>query len=115
MPRILVFSVIHVLYYVAQIPQDGWWILLAVPEYVPPFTLVPRFILSLRALYVRDLQGRHRSDVDTAFGLTSTAIQATSISTIIFAYDGQNEGLEQGDEMEMREMEGEIPSTDSSA
>lgn len=60
------------------IPISGWWTLLGVVQYVPGFTLVPRFILSLRKLYARDLGG------DTAFGLTS----ASSRGTIMFRDEG---------------------------
>lgn len=77
-------------------------------QYIPPFILVPRFILSLRKLYARDLQGRHGNDLDTAFGLTSAAGHSVTTSTIMFADRGPNEGEEDGGiQMEEREICGE--------
>ena len=69
--------------------------------FVPAFTLTPRLLLSLRKLYARDLQGRCGSDIDTAFGFTSTSGYGTSESGIVFAEGVQNEGEGQGEKMEM--------------
>ena len=91
---------------IGKLPTNGWWqIFLPTIEYIPPYTLVPRLILSLRALYARDLQGRRGSDIDTAFGLTSTSSHGAAVSAIMFADDGQNEGLEEREEIQMRERE----------
>lgn len=78
--------------------------------YVPAFTLTPRLVLSLRHLYARDLRSRHGSDIDTAFGLTSSG-HAAVVSEIVFADGGQNLGKEQGRE-EVGEQDGEIQTED---
>ena len=100
----LTYAVINVLYYAANVPLNGWPItLLATMEYIPAFTLVPRFILSLRELYACDLQGKRGNDIDTAFGFTSAFGHGTSTATttIVFADTGRNEGSEQGEEIAM--------------
>ena len=74
-------------------------------ESIPPYTLVPRFILSLRRLYARDLGGGHGSDIDTAFGVTSTSGLDAAASAIMFADSEQNEGLEQGEGIQLEERE----------
>lgn len=96
MDSILISSLLSILYY-STIPSDGFWQLLNVLEYVPPFTLVPRFILSLRALYARDLQRIRGGDIDTAFGLTSRSGYDVAASAIVFAEAGENEGLVQSE------------------
>jgi hypothetical protein len=62
------------------------------------FTLTPRFILSMRALY-HDV-----ADIDTEFGFTSVSGRNGYETAIVFADVGQNEGLEQDDEMPVGEM-----------
>ena len=80
------------------VPRDGWSLMLLVPlHYVPTFTLVPRFILDLRKLYARDLQGRH-SNIDTAFGFVSD----TAVSTMAFA-DLHEDDEERMNEIQMEE------------
>lgn len=100
---ILVMSLVGILYDVAGIPPGGWWILLDMTQYIPPFTLVPRFILGLRAVYARDLQGRRGSDIDSAFGLSSGSVHGATATAIVFADGGQNEGEEQDEEIQMVE------------
>ena len=94
---VLMYSVVGLA--AANISIDGWWILVLLAEWIPMFTLVPRFILNLRELYARDLQGRRGSNIDTAFGLTSASSHGPVASVIVFAEDGQNEG----EEIEMEE------------
>lgn len=55
--------------------------------YVPMYTLAPRFILSLRAVYARDVQGRRGEGIDTGFGLlsTSTGRSGTIGAGMVFA------------------------------
>ena len=101
------------LYSVANVPSGRWWLLLGIPQNIPPFILVPRFILNLRELYTRDLQGRRESNIDTAFGLTSAPVHSAAVSAIMFVDGGQNEGLEQGEEIQMEERE--LRSTSSGA
>ena len=103
---ILAYALVDILGTTGSLSTDGWWpILIGMMEYIPPYTLVPRFILSLRALYARDLQGRRGSDIDTAFGLTSASSHGTVTSVIMFMDARQNEGLEQGEEIQMEERE----------
>ena len=72
-------------------------ILIGIVTYVPAFVLTPRLVLRLRELYARDLRGGSRSDIDTAFGLTSSGRDAVT-SQIIFARGGHSVGEEQGEE-----------------
>lgn len=78
-----------------------WWI---VPGYVLVFTLVPRFTLSLRALYARDVQERRGSRLGTAFGLTSTRHSVIEIA-MSYTESGQDEGSEGTEEIAMDEEE----------
>ena len=78
--------------------------LLAMTPYITLYPLVPRFILGLRAVYARDLRGRCGGEIDTAFGLNSVSDRAVA-SMIMFADAGQNEGSEQGDEIQMEDRE----------
>ncbi|KAI9566856.1 hypothetical protein HD554DRAFT_2174021 [Boletus coccyginus] len=43
----------------------------AILQYVPMFTLTPRFIISIRELYARDVQRRRGEGIDTGFGFPS--------------------------------------------
>ena len=60
------------------------------------YTLTPRFILSIRELYARDVQGRRGEGIDTAFGLLSTDRGAAG-TAMLFADVEPNEGLEEID------------------
>jgi len=79
-----------------------WW---GVAEYVPVFTLVPRFFLSLRELYARDFRGRCGGDIDTAFGFTSAGDGAVE-SMVMFVDAEQGEGSGQDGGIEMKESRG---------
>ncbi|KAF8547628.1 hypothetical protein OG21DRAFT_1517176, partial [Imleria badia] len=68
------------------------WQLLVILQYVPIYILTPRFIMSIREVYVRDAQGRHREGIDTGFGLSSSG-RGTGME-IVFAEVELNEGLE---------------------
>ena len=76
---------------IANLSWDYEWqvVLVCIVEYVPAFVLTPKLILSLRELYARDLRGRCGSDIDSAFGLTSSGCGAVG-SQIVFAEGGQN-------------------------
>jgi len=76
-----------------------WW---GMVEFIPVSTLVPRFTISLRKLYVRDVQQGRESTLDTAFGIGYDEVVA---STIMFAdtLPGQNEAPRRGEEMAMQE------------
>ena len=80
--------------------------MLFIVEYVPAFVLAPRLVLSLRKLYARDLRGKCGSDIDTAFGLTSSG-HATIASQIVFAEDGENVVEEPDEEREEGQGEGQ--------
>ncbi|KAF8552966.1 hypothetical protein OG21DRAFT_1485804 [Imleria badia] len=54
------------------------------------FTLIPRFIISIRELYARDVQGRRGEGIDTGFGLSSSCRDAGG-TAIVFADVEQNE------------------------
>ena len=60
----------------------------AVVQYVPMFTLTPRFIMGIRELHARDVQGRRGGGIDTGFGLSSSSAGGISI---MFANVGQIE------------------------
>ncbi|KAI9454595.1 hypothetical protein HD554DRAFT_2150039 [Boletus coccyginus] len=52
------------------LPAGGWQkIPLYILEVVPIYTLTPRFIMGLKEVYARDVQGRHWSRINTVFGL----------------------------------------------
>ena len=101
----LLYSIVSVMFNTANIPTSGWWTLLFLAEYIPILTLVPRFILNLRELYARDLQGRCGSNIDTAFGLTSASSHGPVASAIMFSEDGQSEVEEQNEEIQLEEWE----------
>lgn len=67
--------------------------MIVVLQCVPMFTLTPRFILSIRKLYARDVDGRRGEGIDTGFGLSSSGRSAAG-TLIFFANVEQNEGLE---------------------
>ena len=92
MNSILTFALINVLIFTGNVSMDGWRVIpLATIQYVPAFTLVPRFILSLRKLYARDLRGRRGNEIDTAFSLTSASNHgAAAASAIMFVFVSQS-------------------------
>ena len=71
--------------------------LLGILQVVPLFTLTPRFIISIRELYARDVQCRRGDGIDTGFGLTSSRGAVETV--IVFAGAGQNGGLEDNEEV----------------
>ena len=106
MNSILAFALTNILVFLGNVSTEGWrGILLGILQDVAPYTLVPRFILTLRKLYARDLRGIHGSEIDTGFGLTSPSDHGAAASTIMFADGGQNEALEQDEEIQMEERE----------
>ena len=64
-------------------------IVLIVVQYVPMFTLTPRFIMGLRELAARDVQGSCGGGIDSGFGLSSSNSNAGT--AIVFADVGKNE------------------------
>lgn len=78
-------------------------------EYIPAIALIPRFILALRALHAHRVQGSCGSDIDTAFGLASGPGHDTTMSSIIFAEDGEDRAAER------EQGEGDIHPVDGNA
>jgi len=66
---------------------------LVILQYVPMYILTPRFMLSIRELYARDVQGRRGEGIDTGFGLLSSGRGAVE-TAIMFKDVEPNEGLE---------------------
>lgn len=76
----------------------------AIVEYLPVCTLTPRFILSVRELYARDLEGRSFG-MDTGFGLSSLSGAGASRTTLVFVGSGQDEeAIEQDEDIPMEEL-----------
>ena len=90
---ILLLILIELLNVYGYVPIDGWQFdLMLMLQYVPMFTLTPRFILSIRELYALDVQGRRGGGVDTGFGLSLSGREADETRRV-FANVEQNEGL----------------------
>lgn len=86
-----------------HIAMNGWSVILLVMQFVPACTLVPRFILNLRAVYARDLQGRCGGGIDTAFGFTELVSGRGAASADMLMGAGRNERLEPVEEIHMEE------------
>ena len=98
----LAFSLFNVMANAGINTADGWLtILTSALQQIPPFTLVPRFILSLRELYARDLPGRRGGGIDTAFGLRSGSVYGAAEGVILFADARQSEAQEESEKIEM--------------
>ena len=96
MGSILIFAILYMLLSSRMNTTGGqFFLLIAVVQLVPPVTLIPRFILSLRELYACDLRGRRGSRIDAAFSSPSEFNHGRS--TMIFANLGQDESGEWGD------------------
>ena len=81
----LLFGLVNLQNHVISLANQSWWYsVLSVASCVPVFTLTPRFILSVRALYARDQGNRGTSTcgIDSAFGLSSTV---SNLGGIAFA------------------------------
>ena len=106
---ILLFALVNVLSLSGKLPAAGWRAqLLLVLEYVPVFTLAPRFILSVRALHTCELQGGLQ-DIDSEFGFSSVIGRGVGVGvinpTIMFSGLGQSgeSPLVQGEEIQLRQ------------
>ncbi|KAF8547307.1 hypothetical protein OG21DRAFT_1527251 [Imleria badia] len=72
----------------------GWQAALSlILEYVPMYTLTPRFIMSIQELYTHDVQGRRGCGIDTGFGLALSGCDADG-TAMVYTDVEQNEGLE---------------------
>ena len=95
---VFLFSFLNVLGASGKLPTGGWQLdLLTILQCVPIFTLSPRFILSIRELYARDVQGRRGEAIDTGFGLSSGC--GAGGTAIVFADVEQKEGSEAVEEV----------------
>ena len=97
----LAYALVVMLADTARIPTDGWQAIVLGPmSEIGVVTLVPRFSLTLRRLYERDLQGRHcGSDIYMAPGLSSAFGRHAPVGAIVFTDAGRNEGLEEYEEI----------------
>ncbi|KAF8136545.1 hypothetical protein EV363DRAFT_1428926 [Boletus edulis] len=94
---IFLFNLMGMLTTSGKFPKEGLGMILSfILEYVPIFALTPRFILSIRRMYARDVEGRCGEEIDTGFGLSSSGHGAT----IVFADIERNGGLEDIEEIE---------------
>ena len=101
MNSVLLFALFTLLSNTGIQTADGWLILAtAALVQIPPVTLIPRFILSMRELYAYEVQV---GDTDTAFGFRSGLGHGTVRSAIQFADVRQDGNEEHGDEIQMEE------------
>ncbi|KAF8126820.1 hypothetical protein EV363DRAFT_1347544, partial [Boletus edulis] len=85
-------------------PSKGWVAqVLVIAANIAAYTLIPRFVINVRELYMLDSQGLCNHDIDTGFGLSSGARHGvggtTTIGTIAFAQGGAPEGSENREEI----------------
>ncbi|KAG9315418.1 hypothetical protein JVU11DRAFT_4571 [Chiua virens] len=102
---IVLLNLIDELFKTGNIPGTGWqYILACILEYVPVFTLTPRFIIMIREMYAHDVQGRRGSGIDTGFGLSTlsshggttsdTIVPSAGVQTeIVDNVDANDEGI----------------------
>ncbi|KAF8548549.1 hypothetical protein OG21DRAFT_749256 [Imleria badia] len=84
-----------------ELPMGGWQaVVFFILEYVPMYTLTPRFILSIRELYARDVAGRRGEGIDTGFGLSLSGRDAVG-TAMVFADVQQNGRSEDVEEIPM--------------
>ena len=85
-----------------EFPTGGWQLIsLLLLEYVPVFTLTPRFILSIREMHARDIGGRCWG-IDSGFGFPSSGYD-TSELPIVFVIGVQSVELEDSGEVRATE------------
>lgn len=96
------WNVVNTLFAWGNFELVGWQIIfVGFVETVPIATMAPRFVLSMRELYARDVRGGRRDGIDTGFGFSALASHGTSRSAMVFADGGQrNEDLN-GEEIPM--------------
>ena len=75
---------------------------MGIVNYVPVFTLTPRFILNVRALHERDVQRHYElRDMGSEFGWTSVSGRGVRKHAIVFAGLSEVEGSEQYESISM--------------
>ncbi|KAI9457051.1 hypothetical protein HD554DRAFT_1830403 [Boletus coccyginus] len=96
------WNVVNTLFAWGNFELVGWQIIfVGFVETVPIATMAPRFVLSMRELYARDVRGGRRDGIDTGFGFSALASHGTSRSAMVFADGGRrNEDLN-GEEIPM--------------
>ncbi|KAF8553933.1 hypothetical protein OG21DRAFT_1603838 [Imleria badia] len=95
---VFLYALVDTLAASGKLPTGGWQlVLLGILEWVPMYTLTPRFIVSVRELYARDVRGRRGEGIDTGFGLSSG--RGAGGTAIVFADVEQNEGSEDVEEV----------------
>lgn len=91
----VLFTLLDVLSHHGKLPTTGWLAdLLYMLQKWPVFILTPRFIISVREMYARDVQSSG-GGIDTGFGLFSSSRDA-DYTEIAFADYGPNETLDEG-------------------
>ena len=97
---IFVFGLLDAFFLSGMFPTGGALLLLV--EYIPMYTLTPRFILSIRELYARDVEGRRGEGIDTGFGLSLSGRGAV-VTPIAFTDVEQIQALEHIEEIPMED------------
>jgi len=98
-------NLLNLLYGFHMLPKEGWFTILYLPaELVPAYTLTPRFVLSIRELYVRSIENGHSSKIDAGFGLSGRfGTTTTGTTTMAFEDSVANIGLEETEEVPLQE------------
>ncbi|KAF8548545.1 hypothetical protein OG21DRAFT_1516179 [Imleria badia] len=98
---VFLFAFIEVLNTSGNISTEGWQADLSTTlGYVPIYALTPRFIMSIRELYARNVLGRRGEGIDTGFGLSLSDRGAVG-TAIVFADVQQNEGSDDVEDIPM--------------
>ncbi|KAG9312082.1 hypothetical protein JVU11DRAFT_7365 [Chiua virens] len=84
-------------------PSNPEYFLLGLMEYVPVFTLMPRFIISIREMYEHDVQGRQGGGIDSGFGVSTQFDRGAARSRVVFASRDENESTESTEAVENTE------------
>jgi len=109
---VLLFSVFTLLSSSDIQTASGWLVLVAAGlEQIPPVTLIPRFILSLRELDTRDVGASN----GTTLGFGSEFGHGAARNTLRFAGIGQDEDEDEGDEIQMEEWVQDVRHVESRA
>ncbi|KAF8548551.1 hypothetical protein OG21DRAFT_748684 [Imleria badia] len=86
------FSLLDGLGISGDLPTVAWQAgLLFLLGYLPMYTLIPRFIISIRKLYARDVQGSPVGGIDTGFGLSSSG--RDTVGTAMVFEDVEQQGV----------------------
>jgi len=106
-------SLVNMLGLLNAIPPGYIAIVLLIASTIPIYTLTPRFVMNIRELYIRDMQGHRNNDIDIGFGFSSRAGQgmgaSTTLGTIAFAEGSATMELEDREEIaEVEPVEGRV-------